>query len=175
MNLIVEKDVLAVFDKNLLTRILSSTILIVLALFANKIGGILFLSLVFIILFLLLKEYYQLFNISIYSFSFFINNFLIIINLLFTFNNFFLLVIFPSLLGVLLNMVFYKNKWTILVLPYIYFAFPLSILIHLNNNFDEGKLIIYWLFAIVWTTDTAAFFFGSIFKGVKLCPKISPN
>ena len=164
-----------VFDKNFLPRLSSSIILIILAIYANNIGGLFFLSLVFIITFLLLKEYYELFNISLYSISFLINNFFSIIILLFIFNNFFLLIFFPLIIGILLNIIFYEHKWNILILPYFYFALPLSLLLYLNNGLEGGKLIIYWLFAIVWATDTSAFIFGNIIKGPKLCPKISPN
>lgn len=39
----------------------------------------------------------------------------------------------------------------------------------------EGWKIMYWLFFLVWSTDTAAFAGGKLLKGPKLAPAISPN
>ena len=52
---------------------------------------------------------------------------------------------------------------------------PFYILIYLNNYYSDGKLIIFWLFSIVCASDSAAYIFGSIIKGKKLFPSISPN
>ncbi len=40
---------------------------------------------------------------------------------------------------------------------------------------DEGNLAILFLFAVVWTTDIAAFFVGKTVGGPKLAPAISPK
>lgn len=39
----------------------------------------------------------------------------------------------------------------------------------------EGWKIMYWLFFLVWSTDTAAFAGGKLLRGPKLVPAISPN
>lgn len=39
----------------------------------------------------------------------------------------------------------------------------------------EGWKIMYWLFFLVWSTDTAAFAGGKLLRGPKLAPAISPN
>lgn len=39
----------------------------------------------------------------------------------------------------------------------------------------EGWKIMYWLFFLVWSADTAAFAGGKLLKGPKLVPAISPN
>jgi len=39
----------------------------------------------------------------------------------------------------------------------------------------EGWKIMYWLFFLVWSADTAAFVGGKLLKGPKLVPAISPN
>lgn len=44
-----------------------------------------------------------------------------------------------------------------------------------NMALLEGWRLIFWLFFWIWSTDTAAFVGGSIFKGPKLAPSISPN
>lgn len=41
--------------------------------------------------------------------------------------------------------------------------------------FDDGLLLIFGLFAVVWATDSSAFAFGRWLKGPKLMPIISPN
>ena len=40
---------------------------------------------------------------------------------------------------------------------------------------DFGLVAIFFLFAVVWTTDIAAYFVGRIFGGPKLWPAVSPN
>ena len=39
----------------------------------------------------------------------------------------------------------------------------------------KGKIITYWMFLVVWTTDISGYLFGKIIKGPKLVPSISPN
>jgi phosphatidate cytidylyltransferase len=65
-----------------------------------------------------------------------------------------------------------KNFWLILGLCYT--ILPSLLLITLRD-FRNGADIILWMFAIVWGTDTAAYFVGKNFGGPKLAPKISPN
>ena len=52
---------------------------------------------------------------------------------------------------------------------------PFYILIFLNNHFYNGQLIILWLLCIVCVSDSSAYIFGSVIKGKKLIPRISPN
>ncbi|GFZ84031.1 hypothetical protein RLOatenuis_4380 [Rickettsiales bacterium] len=40
---------------------------------------------------------------------------------------------------------------------------------------DSNKLLVLWLFIIVWSTDTGAYLVGKKFGGPKLAPKISPG
>ncbi len=40
---------------------------------------------------------------------------------------------------------------------------------------EIGILGLIWMFAVVWTTDIAAYFTGRTFGGPKLCPAISPK
>lgn len=40
---------------------------------------------------------------------------------------------------------------------------------------EIGLLGLVWMFAVVWTTDIAAYFTGRTFGGPKLCPAISPK
>ncbi len=56
-----------------------------------------------------------------------------------------------------------------------YICFPLIFLYSLNLEIVNGHLIVIWCLLVVWFTDTFAYIGGSIFKGKKLFPKISPN
>jgi len=45
----------------------------------------------------------------------------------------------------------------------------------LRADADYGLVAIFFLFAVVWTTDIAAYFVGRIFGGPKLWPAVSPK
>jgi len=58
----------------------------------------------------------------------------------------------------------------------VYYAgFPAIALIWLRGDGYFGTLAILYLFLIVWTTDSAAYFFGRWIGGPKLAPRISPK
>ena len=56
----------------------------------------------------------------------------------------------------------------------VYIGVPLWALYTLRLP-EDGHMIVFWLFAIVWTTDIGAYFSGRIIGGAKLAPKISPG
>lgn len=45
----------------------------------------------------------------------------------------------------------------------------------LRQDSEAGRNLVYWLLALVWATDTAAYFAGRTIGGPKLAPAISPN
>jgi phosphatidate cytidylyltransferase len=51
----------------------------------------------------------------------------------------------------------------------------LMAMIALRFSFPFGVRSIVWLFATVWTTDTAAYLAGRLIGGPKLAPRISPS
>ena len=161
--------------KTLLIRALSAIILIIIALFSNFIGSYFFLVSIILVFFILLYEYYQLFSFKILTHSFFLSCFLTIISFFLIFYNFYLLIVFPVILNFIFIFSFEKKKLLPFILPLIYLAFPLYILVYLNNIVDNGKVIILWSFMIVWSSDISAFLFGKMLKGPKLFPRISPN
>ncbi len=58
----------------------------------------------------------------------------------------------------------------------VYYAgFPAVALIWIRSDADYGWLAILYIFAIVWTTDSAAYAFGRWLGGPKLAPLISPK
>jgi len=63
-----------------------------------------------------------------------------------------------------------QTKWRLIGLFYILIPMYAVIKIRL---FDTN--VLFWMFAIIWTTDIAAFFCGKFFGGAKLAPEISPN
>ncbi len=63
-----------------------------------------------------------------------------------------------------------KNKWRLIGLFYI--LIPIFSVIKIRI-YDEQ--ILFWMFAVIWTTDIFAFFAGKKLGGAKLAPTISPN
>jgi phosphatidate cytidylyltransferase len=58
----------------------------------------------------------------------------------------------------------------------VYYAgLPAVALIWIRGDEQFGWLAILYIFAIVWTTDTAAYVFGRMIGGPKLSPRISPK
>jgi phosphatidate cytidylyltransferase len=53
-------------------------------------------------------------------------------------------------------------------------AFLFSMVL-LRNDPHLGLVVLIWLFAIIWTTDIAAYFVGRAVGGPKLWPSVSPN
>ncbi len=58
----------------------------------------------------------------------------------------------------------------------VYYAgFPAIALIAIRQDQDYGFYAILYLFLVVWSADTGAFFIGRLVGGPKLAPTISPN
>jgi phosphatidate cytidylyltransferase len=58
----------------------------------------------------------------------------------------------------------------------VYYAgFPAIALIAIRQDADYGFYAILYLFLVVWSADTGAFFTGRLMGGPKLAPSISPN
>ncbi|ADP71235.1 phosphatidate cytidylyltransferase [Rhodomicrobium vannielii ATCC 17100] len=58
----------------------------------------------------------------------------------------------------------------------VYYAgFPAIALIAIRQDPDYGFHAIIYLFLVVWSADTGAFFVGKLLGGPKLAPSISPN
>ena len=45
----------------------------------------------------------------------------------------------------------------------------------LRSSFPQGREAIFWLFAVVWGTDSMAYFGGRLIGGPKLSPRLSPS
>ncbi len=161
-------------SKNLLTRTASSVVLVTLALYINYKGNYIFFAAIIFISLILLIELYRLFDIKIPNVNFFLNFFFGLICfycIFFAHYNFFFIAI---LSGLLLSFIFLLKKKLFALIPYFYFYLPLSALLYLNNSID-GKLLIYWSFLVVWSSDIAGYVFGKLLRGPKLYYSLSPN
>jgi len=66
-----------------------------------------------------------------------------------------------------------SRRWSALIVPHI--ALPLFALWLLRADQAHGLAATLWVFAIVWATDTAAYFAGRAIGGPKLAPRFSPK
>ncbi len=65
-----------------------------------------------------------------------------------------------------------KILWKIIGI--IYILMPALSLIWLREQ-PKGSQILFWLLANIWATDIAAYIFGNLIGGWKICPAISPH
>jgi phosphatidate cytidylyltransferase len=68
---------------------------------------------------------------------------------------------------------FGRAGWRVLGASYI--IAPCIALIWLRGEPATGLATVIWLLAVVWASDTGAYFFGRAIGGPKMAPKISPN
>lgn len=66
-----------------------------------------------------------------------------------------------------------KPLW--LITGAFYICLPCAALIWLRNDSFSGMITIFWIFAIVWCADSAAYISGRAIGGPKLAPSISPK
>ncbi|MGH7186319.1 MAG: phosphatidate cytidylyltransferase, partial [Pseudomonadota bacterium] len=57
----------------------------------------------------------------------------------------------------------------------LYVGLSCLALIWIRADVEHGLVILLWVLALVWATDTAAYFTGKAIGGPKLAPRISPN
>ncbi len=160
--------------KDLITRGISAIVLVISALYLNYIGKYYFFSAVSLASIVLLFEYYRLFNAKTLNLKFLVNILFGLASLFFVYFSFYNYFFYSILIGIFFSMYLEKKKIFFVLIPYLYFYVPLGALIYLNSYID-GKLIIYWIFIVVWTVDTSGYIFGKLLKGPKLIPSISPN
>jgi phosphatidate cytidylyltransferase len=67
----------------------------------------------------------------------------------------------------------YRPGW--LAAGVFYIGVPCVALTWLRSDPEAGRHVIFWLFLVVWATDTGGYFFGRGLGGPKLAPAISPN
>ena len=57
----------------------------------------------------------------------------------------------------------------------IYIGLPCVSILHMRLAYAGGFELVIWIFAVIWTTDTAAYLVGRTVGGPKLAPSISPG
>lgn len=69
-----------------------------------------------------------------------------------------------------------EMAWTTLGLFYV--LTPLLALMWIRDQLpgsDDGRIVVFWVFLLVWGTDIGGYFVGKTLGGPKLAPRISPN
>ena len=82
-------------------------------------------------------------------------------------------VLLLSMTGIVMLVPGQKRVWPLLGL--IYCAALLVAMVVLRRSQPYGMILVFWLFAIVWMSDIAAYFTGRTLGGPKLMPRISPK
>lgn len=57
----------------------------------------------------------------------------------------------------------------------LYATLPCLAFLWLRQDPEQGRSLVFWLFFVVWATDTGAYFAGRAIGGPKMAPKLSPN
>ena len=161
-------------DNSLLKRLLSSFILIIIALTLNFTGGIILLIFVLILSYILLYEFYSITNIGIKTLPFYLTVSLFFFTITISFSNFYILSFIPVLVTLIFMGIFFKlTVWSYVAIFYL--LIPLSILIALRMHLDLGVYMIFWCFIIVWSADSLSYLIGKSVGGPLLWKKVSPN
>lgn len=75
--------------------------------------------------------------------------------------------------GVTLHLQGDRHRWT--AWGILYAASIAIALIVLRGDPDYGRIVVFWLFFVVWATDVMAYFAGRAIGGPKLWPLVSPK
>ncbi len=67
------------------------------------------------------------------------------------------------------------GKFFWLVCGLFYIVLPCWALLLLRSDPMAGQETLFWLFAVVWSSDTGAYVFGNLIGGPKMSPVISPK
>lgn len=64
---------------------------------------------------------------------------------------------------------------TLFALGVPYIVVPAAALLFLAGDPSHGRLTLYWLFAVVWATDSGGYVAGKLIGGPRLAPTVSPG
>lgn len=176
---------------NFLTRVLIAVIFIPFILYLASFGGIPFMSLVNLLIFLGLIEFSSILRLKGISLS---QTFLILFGLLIGVSAYFFsdrLVFIITLLGILISGLFQLIKYRFegslenissFLFGLIYVALFFSFLILIREfplraglEYRLGGLWIIFLFLCTWLSDILSYFIGTPFGKHKILPQVSPN
>ncbi len=179
---------------NLMTRVLSALILAPIFLYLSYSGGIILHGLITVILTVALREWSKISTQSLFHpvCAFALTGFV-----MFHFTGVTFLTMFAGAMVCTLSCYLQKNTLSfdtpqrcgIFLAGVLYILMAMTFFIDLstknvflstqntqpNSIHTHPTLFIIWLYSIVWSTDIGAYFTGSLLKGPKLCPRISPN
>ncbi len=57
----------------------------------------------------------------------------------------------------------------------LYIGLPVLAFAWLRSDVEYGRVVLFWLLAVVWATDIFAYFAGRSIGGPKMAPRLSPN
>lgn len=57
----------------------------------------------------------------------------------------------------------------------VYIVLPCLAFLYLRALPETGMMTVFWLLAVVWSSDIGGYAFGRVFGGPKMAPSISPN
>ncbi len=157
------------------SRIVSATVLVILALVSMWWGGLLFQAFWALTAFLCFFECISISMPGIRPILYIVASFVILVVSAQTIS-FSSSVIVSLIISSLFTWFFSvpgKRVWAISGLVYASaFAFSMTVI---RASPNAGLVAIFWLCGIVWLSDVAAYFVGRTFGGPKLMPKISPK
>ncbi len=165
-----------IFNRELLVRSISAFILAILVIVLAEHSFATFLGLSLVIMLLMCWEWARLTNndtilqisiqiitIAIAIFAFLTHEWpLLIVSM-----------IAGSIMALWSTHYWWRSKWALMGLFYV--GLPIISLIYLRSDEAYGFYAVLFVFLIVWSTDTAAYFTGRHFGGKKLAPSISPG
>ncbi len=161
-------------DSGLLKRLISSIVLVSIALISNWTGGVVLFVFTLILSYVLLYEFYKVTNINYNTFSFYFTIAIFTIVLLISYSNFYILSFIPLLMALIFLGIFSKHKtWSALAV--VYLLPPLTIMLAFREHVDVGIYMIFWCFIIVWSADCLSYVLGRSIGGPLLWKSISPN
>ncbi len=179
---------------NLIVRILSSLILAPIFLYVSYVGGAALHILITAIFILALHEWSKIATYSVFHpvCTLALTGFI-----MFHFTGYTFLTVFAGVIVCVASCYWQKavlllptpQRWGIFVAGVVYVLVAMVFFIdlstkdvfsvaqgaHQNDIYVHPTLFMIWLYFIVWSTDIGAYFAGSLLKGPKLCPRISPN
>jgi len=133
-----------------------------------------------------LIEFYRITGPDLPRFVRWSSYFLALLLFVIIFSRQFLLVPVVIMLWAFAPMVFYmfmqrtsSRQWTSdigkVVLGLLYVSIPLSMLLHIDRFYPKGNMWVFFLLAVIFASDTGAFYCGKLFGRHKLYEAISPG
>ena len=168
-------------EKNILKRLLSALFLIPIYVFSIISSNYISIFIILLTSIILSFEWFRITQNNTYKEKIKLIFFCLIIFLniyISIFTNFFFSIFITIFFSILILLSFFLKKdnfnslrW--LLYGFIYVSIPLIIFFKIKETVD-GSYILLWLFLIICSTDIFSYIFGTLIKGPKIFPKLSP-